>query len=186
MDWEKLTDDVVAAATASFSSLMSERAGEHFYAFSLYTDEDSDTISPAANSLERYQAKVLASGDTDVLQLASCKWATAEWAYEAWNAKLFTGIYHDLQKYRKTLPDSESDETSYKNSVKQCMISALKRMDENGFFADLRSSIVLFVSTTFDDEAEALENRSAKELNSESVYLSFIDRYKVKKLTLSK
>jgi hypothetical protein len=57
------------------------------------------------------------------------------------------------------------------------MISTLGRLNEGGVFAEIRSSIVLVVSPTFDDEAEALENDSAKELNSESVYLLFIERH---------
>lgn len=177
MNWEKLTNDVVAAATAAFGSLMSERAGEHFYAFALYTDGDAWTILAAANSLERYQKVILKTGETDAQQVAWYKWGTAEWAYENWKGDLFTGIYLDLKNYRKTQENSNSDYALYKNSVHECMISALKRLDESGFFGEIRSSIVLFVSSTDNDETEALENHSAKELNSESVYLSFVDRF---------
>ena len=47
MDWERLTNDVVVAASASFGSLLSEKSDEHFYAFALYTDEDASTSSIA-------------------------------------------------------------------------------------------------------------------------------------------
>ena len=177
MDWEKLTADVVAATTAAFGSLISEKSDEHFYAFALYTDEDAETISPSANSTERYEVKLRDKGASNEKMVAWYKWGTAEWAYEAWNAKLFTEIYRDLEKHRKTLPESEVDLASYKNSVHECMISALKRMDENGFFAKGREDITLFISSSDDDEAFDMENKSAKQLNTEQIYLPFLKRY---------
>lgn len=174
MDWAKLTADVVAATTAAFSSLLSEKADEHFYAFALYTDEDAETISPSANSIERYEAILRNRGGQ---YPAVYKWGTAEWAYEAWNAKLFTGIYRDLKKHRETLPESNVDYALYKRSVHECMIAALKQMDENGFFAKGRESITLFISSSNDDEAYDMENQSAMRLNSEQVYKPFLVRY---------
>ena len=174
MDWEKLTADVVAATTAAFGSLISEKSDEHFYAFALYTDGDAETILPSANSLERYEAILRDRGGQ---YAAVWKWGTAEWAYEAWNAKLFTGIYRDLDKHKKTLQESEVVFASYKNSLHECMISALKRMDENGFFAKGREDITLFISSSDDDEAFDMENQSAKRLNPEQIYLPFLKRY---------
>lgn len=180
MDLEKLTSDVVAAATTAFGSLISEKAGEHFYAFALYTDEYAETISPSANSIERHEAKLRDTGETDELQIAAYKWATAEWAYEAWQSELFTGICRDLQEHRKTLSNSEADYASYKRSVHECMIAALKLMDENGSFAkggNSREDITLFISSSCDDEAFDMENQSAKRLNPEQICLPFLKRY---------
>lgn len=177
MDWEKLTTDVVAATTAAFGSLISEKSDEHFYAFALYTDEYAETICPSANSIERYEAKLRKTGETDELQIASYKWATAEWAYEYWHADFFTEIYRDLERHRKTFPDTEVAWELYKKSVHECMISALKRMDENGFFAKGREHITLFISSSDDDEAFDMENESAKQLNPGQIYLPFLKRY---------
>jgi len=177
MNWEKLTSDVVTAASAAFGSLISEKSDEHFYAFALYTDEYAETILPSANSIEQYEAILRKSGYTDEESMACYKWGTAEWAYEAWNAKLFTGIYRELENYRKTLPESEVAYASYKNSVHECMISALKRMDESGFFVKGREDITLFISSSDDDEAFDMENQSAKRLNPEQVYTPFLVRY---------
>jgi Domain of unknown function (DUF4303) len=174
MDWEKLTDDVVVAATAAFGSLMTEKSDEHFYAFALYTDDHAETISPSANSIERYEAKLRGKGKQ---YAAIYKWETAEWAYEAWKSELFKGIYRDLERHRKTLPESKADRKSYKSSVHKCMISALKRMDENGFFKNGREDITLFISSSDDDEAFNMENKSAKRLNPEQVYKPFLVRY---------
>tara|TARA_B110001454_G_C12723212_1_gene435865 strand:- start:7342 stop:7890 length:549 start_codon:yes stop_codon:yes gene_type:complete len=180
MNWEKLTNDVVAAAAAAFGSLISERKGEHFYAFALYTDGDAWTILAAANSLEQHQKAVLKFGETNAQNVAAYKWSTGEWAYENWKGELFTDIYRDLAKYRKTQENTDSDYASYKNSVHECMITALKRLDQSGFFGEMRSSIVLFVSSTDNDETETIENYSAKELNSQSVYSEFIERFVTK------
>lgn len=78
---------------------------------------------------------------------------------------------------RKTLPESEVDYALYKKSVHECMISALRRMDENGFFAKRREDITLFISSSDDDEAFDMENQSARQLNPEQVYLPFLKRY---------
>ena len=177
MDWEKLTADVVAATTAAFGSLMSERSGEHFYAFALYTDEFAETISPSANSVERFEAKVRDTGETDELQIACYRWSSAEWAYEAWYSDSFAGIYRDLERHRKSLPDSELALASYKKSVHECMISALERMDENGFFSNRREEITLFITSSCDDEAFVMENESAKRLNKDQIHLPFLNRY---------
>jgi len=56
------------------------------------------------------------------------------------------------------------------------MIAALKQMKERGFFKNIGENVVIFISSSNDDEAFDLENYSAKELNSEAVYLSFIER----------
>ena len=134
-------------------------------------------LCPSANSIEQHEAKILKRGETDQLSIAAFKWSTAEWAYEFWKAELFTGIYKELEKYRKSLPDTKSEEESYKNSVHQCMIAALKQMKERGFFKNISENVVIFISSSNDDEAFDLENYSAKELNSEAAYLSFIERY---------
>lgn len=177
MDWKKLTNDVVAAASAAFASLRSEKPNEHFYVFSLYTDSDAWTILPSANSIEKYEAILRKTRETNEKQIAYSKWATAEWAYEAWGKKLFTGIYRELEDHRKSLPQSEKDDEAYKHSVHECMISALKQMDEDGVFAKGRETIVLYVSSSDGDEAFDLENQSVKRLNPKEIYLPFLKRY---------
>lgn len=179
MDWEKLTADVVEAATAAFSALMSEKSDERFYAFALYTDEFAETILPSANSIEGFDRVLRKRRETNPPQVAAYRWATAEWAYEAKHAALFGGIYRQLEKHRKTLPDTEEALASYRTSVHECMISALARMDESGFFApgQGRENVVVFISSSDDDEAFDMENKSARRLNPEQVYLPFLERY---------
>lgn len=177
MDWEKLTNDVVTAASAAFDSLRAEKSNEHFYVFVLYTDGDAWTILPSANSLEQHEVKVRDTGETNELQIACYKWASAEWAYEGWKADLFNGIYLDLENYRKTMPRSAEAYEAYKNSVHDCMIAALKKMDQNGFFGKDRENILIYISSSDGDEGYGLENQSVKQLNPAQSYLPFLGRY---------
>ena len=57
------------------------------------------------------------------------------------------------------------------------MISALERMDENGFFSNRREEITLFITSSCDDEAFVMENESAKRLNKDQIHLPFLNRY---------
>lgn len=175
MNWDQLTDHVVTAATKAFRALMAEKPDEHFYAFALYTDEFAETVVPSANSIERYEEKVRNIGATE--DIASYKWSTAEWAYEAKFGELFKPVYSELKIYRANSLKSDADYAPYKQAVHKCMIAALKRMDENGFFVKARENITLFISSSDDDEAFELENYSAKQLNAKECYLSFLQRY---------
>ncbi len=201
MDWEKLTNDIVAVTTATVSSLLSKHADEHFYAFALYTDEDASTVLLSANSIEQYDAKVRRLGETDPSDLAAYRWATAEWAYENWEGELFTGIYRDLEAYRRTLPgetpadieryrrmspaeisalpgpNDDPAYVAYKTSVHACMIEALERARRDGLFAGQGEDVVLFVSSSDDDESFDLENRSARRLNPDRIFTPFLNRY---------
>ena len=174
MNWEKLKSDIAEAATTVFTSLMSQHPSEHFYAFALYTDEDGYTVMPSANSVEQYAAILAKTRAVDPLDRASYQWSTAEWAYEAWGAEAFTGIYRELEHHRQTRPKTDEAYAEYKRSLHACMTGALARV---GLFADRGGDVVLFISSSDDDEAFELENGSAKELNSEAVYRSFLERY---------
>lgn len=177
MDWESLTQAVVEAVRTAFGSLIAEKADEHFYAFALYTDEYAETVMPSANSVERYEANLRDAGEIDQLQIACYKWGTAEWAYEAWGSSAFTQIYRDLAGHRRTMPDTDEAWADYRQSVHECMISALERLHTEGFFAERRDDVTLFISSSDDDDAFEMENESAKRLNSEQVYTPFRVRY---------
>jgi hypothetical protein len=174
MNSEKLTSDIAATASTVFASLMSQHASEYFYAFALYTDEDGYTVMPSANSVERYEAIVARKRAVDPRHRAAYKWSTAEWAYEAWGAEAFTGIYRSLEQHRATMPTTDGARSAYKKSLHACMTDALARV---GRLAGRGEEVVLFISSSSDDEAFELENWSAKELNSEAVYRSFLGRY---------
>ena len=173
MDWEKLTAEIVAASRISFGDLLKNK-NESFYAFILYTDGDCYTVVPAANSLEKYYEK---SGNTED---AWYKWGSAEWAYEAWKGDEFTSICAQLSSFCGELPDNDMQSFyDFKKNVHACMINALKRLDEEGFFDSIRNQIVLFISSSDDDDDLEIENKSAKILNSSSVYEKFLKRYDI-------
>lgn len=174
MNWEQLKSDIAATASTVFRALMAQNPSEHFYAFALYTDEDGYTVMPSANSIEQYDAIVAKRRAVDPLDRAAYKWSTAEWAYEAWGAEAFTGIYRQLENHRSTMPKTPEGYAAYKKSLHECMTGALAGVE---LFADRGDEVVIFISSSDDDEAFDLENWSAKQLNSEAVCRWFLERY---------
>lgn len=179
IDGQSLTLDIAAAARASFSHLLARHGEEVFYAFALYTDEDCWTVLPAANSLEQFQARVEAERTTDPQQLAADRWSTAEWAYECFAAEPFDVICEQLRDHCGALPNDPSEFSAFKAAVHEAMIAALKVLDDSGFFAKHRDSAVLFITSSDGEEAEALEDRSARLLNPPGIYEAFRRRYDV-------
>jgi len=176
MNWEEFTKDVVAAARQSFSELLAQHGDETFYAFVLYTDEDCWTIVPAANSLEQYQAKMARLKKHDPQNLAYYKWASAEWAYEAYAAAPFNTICEQLSE---ASPKGKAAYATFKANVHAAMTDALKVLDREGFFGKHRDGAALFITSSDDDGAEAMEDNSAKLLNRPEIYEPFLKRYDV-------
>lgn len=176
MDWKELTKDIVTAARTSFSELLARHGDETFYAFVLYTDEDCWTVVPAANSLEQHRAKFAGSGDADPKTLAYYKWASAEWAYEAYEADAFNAICTRLRDACGSVSDDEAFD-AFKANVHNAMIDALKALDDEGFFGKGRDNAVLFITSSDDDGSKAMEDRSARLLNPPEIYEPFLRRY---------
>jgi len=172
MKWDNLIRDVVAASRISFSDLLDQHKGEKFYAFILYTDNDCYTILPSANSVEKYNEKILNSPEG----MAAYKWYIGEWSYEAWKGDEFDKICKELSVASQLAYENGLFE-EFKKNVHLCMINALLLLDREGFFGHTKDDIVLFISSSEYDEAKDLEDRSAKVLNSPEVYDKFLKRY---------
>lgn len=177
MDWTRLKDDIAAAARQSFSELLARHGNETFYAFALYTDEDCYTVVPAANSLERYQATIADLDEASPQALAYYRWASAEWAYEAFAAGPFTPICNRLATTCAAVSGDATAFAAFKAEVHRAMIAALKQLDDEGFFGQGRDGAVLFITSSDADEAEAVENRSAAILNRPGIHASFLERF---------
>lgn len=178
MDWIDLTKRMVAASRISFSDLMAQRKGESFYAFILYTDGDCYTVLPSANSIERHQEKISREGIDDPQNTAGYQWSIGEWAYEAWKDEGFEGICRELSAASQSACETGSF-AEFQQKVHASMVKALALLDGEGFFGPLRNKVVLFISSTDGDESMALENKSAKFLNSPEIYEAFLKRYVV-------
>jgi hypothetical protein len=179
IDRERLTRDIGAAARQSFTELLARHGHEAFYAFVLYTDGDCWTVSPAANSLEQLKARATAEEVTDSREIAAAKWSSADWAYEAVGAEPFDPICVRLQAHSNALPDEPGTFAAFKEEVHRAMVEALRSLDESGVFGRHREGAVLFITSSDNGDAEALEDRSARLLNPPDIYEAFRRRYDV-------
>lgn len=176
MNWTELEEAVYQAATAVFTNLQAAHPDEQFYAFALYTDGGAMTICPAASSREALSRKLAKEGidaaDEDVLYYT---WSTSEWPYESWQGERFNDICTAL---RESLP-SEEDHEHFLAQVFQTMTNAMARVRDDGVFTSEKpgNAPVLFVTLTDDEQAEAVEDASAKALNSPEIYARFSARY---------
>lgn len=176
MNWAELEEDVYQAATAVFTNLQTARPDEQFYAFALYTDSGSMTICPAANSYQALARKLaedsIEPGGEDVPYYT---WSTSEWQYESWQGDRFNDICTTLRDALESVEDYEH----FQAHVFQAMTHAMARVRDAGVFAHGKSgdAPVLFVTLTDDDQADAVEDASAKTLNSPEVYAGFAARY---------
>ena len=178
MDWNALTQEMAAASRRSFSRLLAAHGDEHFYAFILYTDDDCYTAVPAANSVEQLKRK-LVTLKIDEDDAAPYQWYSAEWAYEACDLPEdgFSDICRKLSAECNALSDNEVAFLGFKKRVHACMTQALHALDREAFFGARRNDMVLFISSSDDDDVLDIENESAKQLNPPSVYQSFLRRF---------
>lgn len=76
--------------------------------------------------------------------------------------------------------DERENFSSFKKGLLNVMTESLAQLVSEGFFENLdsnRSNYVVFVSITDDDNAESVENESAKVINSRPTYDEFLKRY---------
>lgn len=182
MDWPALTHDIAAAARQSFGDLLARHGDETFYAFALYTDEDCITIAPAANSQERHQATLAALDDKpDRQERNYYRWASSEWAYEAWAGEPFNPISSRLRAACAAVSGDAAAFAAFKAQVHQAMAGALRQLDGEGFFGRHRqeaNAAVLFITAPDADDTEAMEDQSARLLNPPAVCKAFLQQHK--------
>ncbi|THJ30303.1 DUF4303 domain-containing protein [Lampropedia aestuarii] len=174
--YNNLVNDIIEATKYTLSQLKNNHQNENIYAFILYTDNDCYTILPAANSLEMYEKKIKDDEVDDEQELIAYKWSSAEWAYESLYDEKFSKISIQLSE-ASTQASASNKFEEFKIYVHNCMINALKSLDEGGFFENPRKNLTLFISSSEYDESIEMENSSAKILNPPEIYKSFLDRH---------
>ena len=177
-DFDTLRVQIREAARSAFGALRAQHPGEQFYAMALYTDDGAMTVCPSANSEEAFQRILLDGEFTDPADVASARWGTAEWAYEAVHAERFDAPCNRLSTHLLTLDDDRAF-GAFRSRLHDTMVQALADLDQEGFFgagAD-RQAPTLFCSISDSDEAEALEDRSAEQLNPPAVFAAFKKRW---------
>jgi hypothetical protein len=176
MNWLDLEKRVYEAAKSAFTSLLNSHPGEQFYACALYTDNSAMTICPSANSMRGLETKVNQEEEEDRSEEAIqyYKWASSEWAYEAWGSERFKDVCKSLRE-----SSERNNIEKFQSQVLHTMTNALLMLKNEGFFLSfgIRQAPILFVTITDDDRAEDVENQSAKILNGEKEFNEFINRY---------
>ena len=178
VDFLRLRKLVRDAAKKAFADLRKAHPGETFYAFALYTDDGAMTIIPAANSEEGFRRAAEKYGYSKPDQLAWIRWSTAEWAYEAAGGEHFDAAHEQLNlPNRDTGPEDKF--VHFLGNLIESMVGALKDLDDEGFFGEGEASeaVTLFVTISDSDLADAIEERSSRELNPRPVHKRFLKRY---------
>ena len=170
LDWAALTDQVHQASLLSFTRLLEAHPEETFYAFCLYTDGDGWTIVPSANSEEGFARHAHRAPTSQ----AYYRWPSSEWAYEAEQASQFNATCRTLRE-----ADSGASIVQFRRQVVAVLTEALRRLREDEPVRTLNSTgrLSLFVTMTDDDEAEAIEDASARVLNPPELVTGFLARY---------
>jgi len=174
MDWKALETRTTAAVKTVLSDLRAAHSDEVFYACAVYTDSGAMSLGVAANSLQALDRKLDSEAGAERSELRPYyTWCSSEWAYEAWRGECFQAVCKDLASAEPT-----GDFGVFRERLNQLMIDVLAELRREGFFEAVFSEVpVLFVTITDDDGAERLEDRSARVLNSEAVFLEFVQRY---------
>ncbi|MDT3330714.1 DUF4303 domain-containing protein [Microbacterium aquilitoris] len=160
------------ATVAAFDETIETLTGERVYAVALTTDDGAMSAGLCITTVEHYESKrsqADAAGD-----LASpgydayLRWDTAEWRDELAGWEHFSPI-------SRLLEDSSDDADGWFEEHIDALIAALAHLRAER--AEALAGVTLFVSVTDSDETEAIENRSARELNPPELSGRFLSRY---------
>lgn len=174
VDFAALRRKMTEAARWAFTEVQENHPKERFYAFALPSDDGAMTVEPAANSEEALERA--ADGDEDTL--AWMRWSTSEWTYETEGGDHFNDVYDAINADDRYDEDDEGAFGAFKEKLFETMILALEDLDAKGFFGKgkARSAVTLFCSVTDSEDAEKLEDESARRLNPAAVYRRFAAR----------
>lgn len=170
-------EQLIDALRADCTELIKHIGAERLYAVALVTDSDAGTVYLGMNTEESLQRRVEYynremdggySSDHPTL-----RWMPDEWGYS--DSDLGRSCLVEVSNMLLNREDY-SDES--RTAFYEAATRALQKLDEEGVFASIpRSSLTLFVSVTDDDEAEQVEDDSAKLLNPQEVYQQFAERF---------
>lgn len=171
MDWKEFEDECFDITLSLVNGLVFENKDDVIYALCLYTDSSAMTVSLSANSEKCFFKSINTNEDNDDEMKNYYRWAFSEWLYDAYGASKFSGVSNTLRG--DTLRDI--DFNSFLKNLIPTLIQVLCRIRDEKI-NDLDKT-VFFVSITDDDDSEAIENSSAKIINSDIVCRKFISRY---------
>lgn len=174
VDFPALRSNIRDAARRAFETVIENHPGERFYAFALYSDDGAMTVLPAVNSEEALLHQARAYGCAPIPNWL--RWSTAEWKYEYEGSEHFETA-HEMLNVAERCNDAEFE--AFRVELYETMVQALGYLDAENFFGTgaRREAVTVFCSISDSEDAEHLENESARRLNSLTVYEKFKNRY---------
>jgi uncharacterized protein DUF4303 len=107
------------------------------------------------------------------------RWATVEWSYDHLGKEYFQDVDNSLSQVSQNKLETNNQFQIRKAQVLNTMIVALRNLDSEGLFGigAERKKVTVFASTSDSDQGFEAENDSARALNPDSVFQSFMARY---------
>lgn len=186
--FKNLEHNIEQAVKKDMKKILKETGNEKIYAVALVADSDCITLYLAVNTyefMEKHDKEYLIDMDLSEEDIKNLKEGSAsltqclpdEWGYSDDDnselAKISELLYENSES-------DEYDDKEYEENQKlffETVTSAFKHLIEEKVFGEYSEKITYFISMSDDDRAEAIENNSAKLLNSPNIYETFLNRY---------
>lgn len=174
MDWDAIENELIQAVRQAFDHLRILTVHEQLYALCLSVSEDGMGIGLNANTdpfLNQKLSEERAIEEITLQDESYFRWSSAEWHFEGVGDEFFQPLNNALTQ---AILNDKRDKLSFKKLI-AAMIEALSHLrDARGHAL---KGVTLFVTITDGDKAEAIENRSAADLNAPDVAQAFISRF---------
>lgn len=161
--YQGLAERIREAVEKDLHHIFDQIGDEHIYTTALVTDRYCCSLFLAVNTVEYLDNEYEEPDDVS-------KWHPDEWGYS-------DGHNSELVKLSKLLWENHNHLPS-ETFFFDVLISAMKQLKETGIFGERTEGITFFVSLSDDEEAENLEDFSAKLLNSPELAAAFLNRDK--------
>ncbi len=183
--FENLESKIYEAVKNDIKPILKKVGDEKIYAVALVTDSDCITLYLVLNTYEymqktdeNYIRKFQDSWSEEIIKDIRegsrylTKWIPAEWGYSNGKESAFVKISEAL--FKKEMDLEEYGE--HQEEFFQTVTSAFKRIVDEKAFGKDSDKITYFISISDDERTPEIENESAKVLNSEGVYQTFLER----------
>lgn len=172
--YQDLTTKIKDAVKTDMKKILEEVGNEKIYVTALVTDSDCITLFLAVNTYEYLNE----NGGLESEE----KWLPDEWGYSDGKDSALTKLSELLYEHDKSLSyEADKDEQleKYYKQFFEAAISALEQLKTENIFGKESEEVICFVSISDDDQAEDIENMSAKRLNNPELISEFLNRYSV-------
>ena len=161
--YQGLAERIREALEKDLREIFAQIGDEQIYATALVTDRYCCSLFLAVNTVEYFDNECEEPDDES-------KWHPDEWGYS-------DGHDSELVKLSRLLWENHNNLPS-EAFFFDTLISAMKQLKETGIFGERAEEITFFVSISDDEEAENLEDFSARQLNSPELAIAFLNREK--------